>query len=98
MMTPFSRTTSGEIATAVPLKNPCPVHKSLVLCNLWRAARRGSKKVLDGIGLHMDKVLNDAKADKAKELVQQYVRCKPAVVKLVHKLLTGGLSMDSFMA
>jgi hypothetical protein len=56
-------------------------------------------KILDGIGLKMDKVLDDAKGRKAKELVQEYVRREPDAVTLVHELLTdAGVSRDRFMA
>ena len=56
-------------------------------------------EVLDGIELDMDKVLDDVRARKAKELVQEYARREPDAVTLVNKLLTkAGLSMDSFMA
>jgi hypothetical protein len=53
-------------------------------------------EILDGIGLNMDRVLDDAKRRKAKELVQEYVR--PNAVTLVHELLTdAGVSMDGLM-
>ena len=56
-------------------------------------------EILDGIGLNMDQVLNDAKRRKAKETVQEYVRREPDAVTLVHELLTdAGVSMDRFMA
>ena len=56
-------------------------------------------EILDGIGLNMDRVLDDAKRRKAKELVQEYVRREPDAVTLVHELLTdAGVSMDAFMA
>ena len=38
------------------------------------------KKILAGIGLDMDEVLDDAKGRKAKELVQEYVRREPDAV------------------
>ena len=38
------------------------------------------KKILAGIGLDMDQVLDDAKGRKAKELVQEYVRREPDAV------------------
>ena len=57
------------------------------------------KKILDGIGLNMDQVLDDAKRRKAKELVQEYVRREPDAVTLVDELLTdAGVSMDGLMA
>ena len=56
-------------------------------------------KILAGIGLDMDEVLNDAKGRKAKELVQGYVRREPDAVTLVDELLTdAGVSMDGLMA
>ena len=56
-------------------------------------------KILAGIGLNMDQVLDDAKGRKAKELVQEYVRREPDAVTLVDGLLTdAGVSMDGFMA
>ena len=56
-------------------------------------------KILAGIGLDMDEVLNDAKGRKAKELVQEYVRREPDAVTLVRELLAAaGVSMDRFMA
>jgi hypothetical protein len=56
-------------------------------------------RILAGIGLNMDQVLEDAKGRKAKELVQEYVRREPDAVTLVHRLLTdAGVSMDGLMA
>jgi hypothetical protein len=56
-------------------------------------------KLLSSIGLNMDTVLDDARAQKAKELLQQYGRREPEAVRLVNELLTAaGASMDSFMA
>jgi hypothetical protein len=47
----------------------------------------------------LDNILDDAQANKAKELVQEYVRHEPDAVTLVHELLTGaGESLDNFMA
>jgi hypothetical protein len=55
--------------------------------------------VLRRIGLEINTVLDNARAAKAKELVQEYVRGKQAAVTLVHKLLAdAGESMDTFMA
>jgi hypothetical protein len=57
------------------------------------------KKILAGIGLRMDLILDDAKGYKAKELVQEYVRREPDAVNLVDELLTdAGVSIDGFMA
>jgi hypothetical protein len=56
-------------------------------------------EILDGIGLDMDRLLDDAKGHKAKELAQEYARREPGAVTLVHELLAGaGLSMDRSMA
>jgi hypothetical protein len=55
-------------------------------------------EVLGSIGLEMNTVLDDARADKAKELVQEYVRGERDAVTLVNEFLTdAGTSMDSFM-
>ena len=57
------------------------------------------EKILAGIELNMDQVLDDAKRRKAKELVQEYVRREPDAVTLVDGLLTdAGVSMDGLMA
>ena len=54
-------------------------------------------KVLSSIGLG-NNVLDDARADKAKELAQEYVRGQRDAVTLVNELLTdAGVSMDTFM-
>jgi hypothetical protein len=55
--------------------------------------------LLRSIGLDTSAVLGEARAQKAKELVQQYVRREPDAVTLIDELLTAaGTSMDSFMA
>ena len=55
--------------------------------------------VLHSIGLDADTVLDDARAQKAKELLQEYRRREPETVRLIGELLTAaGASMDSFMA
>jgi len=55
-------------------------------------------EVLGSMGLEMNTVLDDARADKAKELAQGYVRGERDAVTLVNELLTdAGTSMDSFM-
>ena len=47
----------------------------------------------------MDTVLDDARAQQGKELVQEYVRREPDAVTLVDELLAeAGASMDAFMA
>ena len=56
-------------------------------------------KLLAGINLDMDDILDGAKRRKAKELVQEYVRREPDAVALIHQLLTGaGKSMDGLTA
>jgi hypothetical protein len=56
-------------------------------------------EVLCSIGLNSGTVLDDARAQKAKELLQEYGRREPETVRLVDQLLTAaGASMDSFMA
>ena len=56
------------------------------------------EKVLGSIGLDMNRVLEAAREDRAKELVQEYVRGEREAVTLVNELLTdAGVSMDSFM-
>jgi hypothetical protein len=55
-------------------------------------------EVLSSIGLHTKMVLDDARADKAKQLVQEYVRGEREAVTLIHQLLAdAGMSMDSFI-
>jgi hypothetical protein len=48
-------------------------------------------EILDGIGLDMDRVLDDAKCHKAKELAQEYARREPGAVTLVHEVLAGAI-------
>ena len=56
-------------------------------------------EVLRSIGLNADTVLEDDRAQKAKELLQEYGRREPETVRLIGELLTAaGESMDSFMA
>jgi hypothetical protein len=48
--------------------------------------------------MDIDTILNRAKARKAEELIQDYVRRKPTAIKLVHKLLAGAnSSIDALM-
>jgi hypothetical protein len=55
-------------------------------------------QVLSSIGLKRDTVLNDARADKAKELVDEYVQGEREAVTLVNELLSdAGVSMNSVM-
>src|SRR5215469_740163 len=54
--------------------------------------------MLGCINVHMDRVLNDARADKPKELVQEYARGERDAVTFVNELLTDAdRSMDSLM-
>jgi hypothetical protein len=56
-------------------------------------------EVLGSNGLNIHTVLDDARADKAKELVQEYVQGERDAVTLVNELLTdAGVSIDTFMA
>ena len=56
-------------------------------------------EVLRSIGLDPDTVLRDSRTQKAKQLVQDYMRREPNAVTLIHELLTeAGESMNSFMA
>jgi len=56
-------------------------------------------EILDSIGLDADTVLYEARANKAKELVQAYVRRESNAVTLVDQLLSdAGVSMDGLMA
>jgi hypothetical protein len=56
-------------------------------------------EVLRSIGLNSFMVLRDSYAQKAKELVQEYMRREPNAVTLIDELLTeAGESMHSFMA
>ena len=56
-------------------------------------------KVLTGIGLDMDDILNRARAHKAKELAQDYVRRKPGAVKLINELLArASVSIETLTA
>jgi hypothetical protein len=56
-------------------------------------------KILGSNGLDADTVLDEARAAKAKELVQDYVRREPNALTLVDELVTdAGVSMDGLMA
>jgi hypothetical protein len=53
-------------------------------------------KLLRGIGLDTNTVLDGARADKAKELVQDYMRREPNAVTLVDELLSNAsMSIDA---
>jgi hypothetical protein len=55
--------------------------------------------ILDRMDLYMESILNNARARRAEELVQEYVRRELDAVRLIHELLTGaGMGMDTFMA
>jgi hypothetical protein len=71
----------------------------------YMCARHGAdavdnvNEILDGEGVEMDLILDNAKGHKAKELAQEYARREPGAVTLVHELLAGaGMSIDRFMA
>jgi hypothetical protein len=52
-------------------------------------------KVLAGISVDLDDILDDARSHKAEELVQEYARREPNAVTLISELLAGaGVSMD----
>lgn len=56
-------------------------------------------KLLDRNNLYMERILNNAEARRAEELVQKYVRREPDAVMLIDQLFTrAGMSMDTFMA
>jgi hypothetical protein len=56
-------------------------------------------KVLRSIGLDSSTVLNEARALRARELVQEYVRREPDTVEMINELLTAAnTSIDAFMA
>jgi hypothetical protein len=56
-------------------------------------------KILARNSLDMDDILRDAKADKAKDLVQAYARRESDAVKLIHELLArAGTNMDALVA
>jgi hypothetical protein len=56
-------------------------------------------KVLRSIGLDRGTVLDEARALRARELVQEYVRREPDTVVMINELLTeAGASIDGFMA
>ena len=46
-------------------------------------------EILGHAGLHMDELLDGAQAQKAEELVDEYVRHEPGAVKLTRELLAG---------
>jgi hypothetical protein len=54
--------------------------------------------ILDGIGLHLDPILNRAQAQKAKELAHGYFQGEADAVKLVSELLAGAsVTMESLL-
>jgi hypothetical protein len=56
-------------------------------------------KVLRSIGLDSSTVLDEARAFRARELVQEYVRREPETVEMINELLAAaGTSIDAFMA
>jgi hypothetical protein len=57
------------------------------------------EQLLADIGLTIRNVWEDARARKARELVEQYERREPKALRLIHKILAGaGKSMDALMA
>ena len=57
------------------------------------------EQVLRSIGLDSSTVLDEARAHRARELVQEYVRREPETVELINEFLTAaGTSIDAFMA
>jgi hypothetical protein len=56
-------------------------------------------KILVGVGLDLNRVMDDVRDCRAKELVQQFVRREPFATKMIDFFLTkAGVSMDTFMA
>jgi hypothetical protein len=56
-------------------------------------------RILGSTGRHLDPILNDAKANRAQQLVQEYVQRDPDAVTLVNGLLEGvGMSVDTLVA
>jgi hypothetical protein len=56
-------------------------------------------KILDGAGLHMDNLLDRARARRVKELVKEYAQYESETIKLINELLSGaGESIDVLMA
>jgi hypothetical protein len=87
----FSKTTFRQADSAEILAAECAPNDS--------DAGDKLRNILCSIGLDADTVLDEARADKAKELVQAYVRREPNAVTLVDQLLTdAGVSMDGLMA
>jgi hypothetical protein len=57
------------------------------------------QEILARVGLNINRVLDDLRDNKAKELVQQYVRREPCATKVINFLLAEtGVSMDALMA
>lgn len=54
--------------------------------------------ILASIDMHMDEILDKAKADKAEEIARDYARHKPSALKLVDRLLAeAGVKMDDLV-
>ena len=61
-------------------------------------ANESVDQILAGIELDQESILGRARARKAKQLAQDYLRRKPGVIKLVDSLLaSAGLSIDAVM-
>jgi hypothetical protein len=55
-------------------------------------------QILAGIQLDQESILRSARARKAKQLAQDYVRRKPGAIKLIDTLLaSAGMSIDALM-
>ena len=55
-------------------------------------------QILDGINLDTDKILERARARKAKELAQDYLQREPGAIELIDKLLAeAGLSIEALL-
>ena len=56
-------------------------------------------KILVGVGLDLNRVMDEVRDCRAEELVQQLVRREPFATKMIEVFLTeAGVSMDTFMA
>jgi hypothetical protein len=55
-------------------------------------------KILSSIDLHMDRVLNEARLNRAEELVKEYVRRESGAVALIDDLLAkAGMTIDALI-
>jgi len=87
------------------LREYVPGGKEDAMQALARKCVRNEPDVVDEINkvlapsiLNMDRIRHDARARKAEELVQDYLRREPDAVTLIEELLTdAGVSMDTFL-